>query len=143
MCFSFGDGGARSALITPAAMFQAGGRAQQAQGHIPAALAHAPGSPHGQLVSAQPQERLCSCCSPGQGSRAMTLPGQGQEQEPPGLETAVSPALQAPAQTPAPQSSDQLKQVTASLHRDRLRLPAFFKPLHQKPWLHLPLCTGC
>lgn len=49
------DGGARSALITPAAVSQTGGRARQAQGHIPAALAHALGTPHGQqLVSAQP-----------------------------------------------------------------------------------------
>lgn len=49
------DGGAGSALITPAAVFQAAGRAQQAQGHIPAALAHVLGTPHGLLVSAVPR----------------------------------------------------------------------------------------
>lgn len=76
------------------------------------------------------------------GPRVVMLPGQ--EKEPPGLGTPVSPALQVLAQAQTPQASDQAKRVaTAVPSVGNFRLSAYFKPLHQKPRLHLPSCTGC
>lgn len=131
------DGGARSAWIAPAAMSSGRRESLAGPGTHPCCPGTCPGNtPLAAGASSAQRQWLRSCCSPGQGTRAVTLPEQ--EQEPPGLETAVSPALWALAQAPTPQSGGQVKQVTTSLYKDSLRLSAFFKPLQQKPRLHLP-----
>lgn len=117
---------------------QGRGRARQVQGCTRAALLllwHAPQEDPAdnscQLTARRAGSSVSAPCLD-RGPCAVMLPGQ--EKEPPGLGTTVSPALRVLAQAQTPQASDQAKRVVMSVpSTENFRLSAYFEPLHQKP----------